>query len=213
MRRIGFLLMAILLFVGIQTSKAGVNVDSLKNELKEELIKNSKELHDIQKDSFILSKLSPVQLMELKQKELEVKQQEAENDGRSDMPLNGFGIVLICMLPFLFAGTIIVVNVRAKKEESKRKYDLYAKSLEMGQTVPEHFFDEPKKVNPSSNLKRGILWLVIGLGLVISFLVIHEKDGLILGIVPAFVGVGYLLVHFLEKPTAESTVNNDEQHG
>jgi len=213
MRRIGFLLMAILLFVGIQTSKAGVNVDSLKNELKEELIKNSKELHDIQKDSFILSKLSPVQLMELKQKELEVKQQEAENDGRSDMPLNGFGIVLICMLPFLFAGTIIVVNVRAKKEESKRKYDLYTKSLEMGQTVPEHFFDEPKKVNPSSNLKRGILWLVIGLGLVISFLVIHEKDGLILGIVPAFVGVGYLLVHFLEKPTAESTVNNDEQHG
>ena len=213
MRRIGFLLMAILLFVGIQTSKAGVNVDSLKNELKKEIIKSSKEIQDQKKDSILYSKLSADQIKDLKDTELDNRRREIEKEGRSEMPLNGFGVVIICMLPFLFAGTIIVVNVRAKKEESKRKYDLYAKSLEMGQTVPEHFFDEPKKVNPSSNLKRGILWLVIGLGLVISFLVIHEKDGLILGIVPAFVGVGYLLVHFLEKPTAESTVNNDEQHG
>ena len=213
MRRIGFLLMAILLFVGIQTSKAGVNVDSLKNELKKEIIRSSKEIQDQKKDSILYSKLSADQIKDLKDTELDNRRREIEKEGRSEMPLNGFGVVIICMLPFLFAGTIIVVNVRAKKEESKRKYDLYTKSLEMGQTVPEHFFDEPKKVNPSSNLKRGILWLVIGLGLVISFLVIHEKDGLILGIVPAFVGVGYLLVHFLEKPTAESTVNNDEQHG
>ena len=213
MKRIGFLLMAILLFVGVQTSKAGVNVDSLKNELKQEIIKNSKEIQDQKKDSIMFSKLSANQIKELKDAELDNRRREIEKDGRSEMPMNGFEIFLICMLPFLFAGTIIVVNVRAKKEESKRKYDLYTKSLEMGQTVPEHFFDEPKKANPSSNLKRGILWLVVGLGLVISFLVIHEKDGLILGIVPAFVGVGYLLVHFLEKPTAESTVNNDEQHG
>jgi len=213
MRRIGFLLMAILLFVGVQTSKAGVNVDSLKNELKKEIIRSSKEIQDQKKDSILYSKLSADQIKDLKDTELDNRRREIEKDGRSEMPLNGFGVVIICLVPFLFAGTIIVVNVRAKKEESKRKYDLYTKSLEMGQTVPEHFFDEPKKVNPSSNLKRGILWLVIGLGLVISFLVIHEKDGLILGIVPAFVGVGYLLVHFLEKPTAESTVNNDEQHG
>ena len=213
MRRIGFLLMAVLLFVGVQASKAGVNVDSLKNELKKEIIKSSKEIQDQKKDSILYSKLSADQIKDLKDTELDNRRREIEKDGRSEMPLNGFGVVIICLVPFLFAGTIIVVNVRAKKEESKRKYDLYTKSLEMGQTVPEHFFDEPKKVNPSSNLKRGILWLVIGLGLVISFLVIHEKDGLILGIVPAFVGVGYLLVHFLEKPTAESTVNNDEQHG
>jgi hypothetical protein len=104
-------------------------------------------------------------------------------------------------------------KVKAKKDESKRRYDLYAKSLEMGQTIPEHFFDEPKKANPSSNLKKGILWFVIGAAIFISLLVMHEKDGLILGIVPTFVGIGYLLVHFLEKPKPDSTVNNDEQHG
>jgi Flp pilus assembly protein TadB len=129
------------------------------------------------------------------------------------MPLNGFGIFMIVMLPFLFVTIIIILNVRSKNAESKRRYDLYSKSLEMGQTVPEHFFDEPKKDNPTSNLKKGILWFVIGLALVFSFLVMHRWEALIVGIVPAFVGVGYLLVHFLEKPKTDSTGNNNEQHG
>jgi hypothetical protein len=55
--------------------------------------------------------------------------------------------------------------------------------------------------------------LVVGLALLISFIVLHKENGLIFGIVPAFVGIGYLLVHFLEKPKPDSTVNNDEQHG
>jgi hypothetical protein len=62
-------------------------------------------------------------------------------------------------------------------------------------------------------MKKGILWFVVGLALVISFIVIGEKDALIVGIVPAFVGIGYLLVHFLEKPKTNSTVDNNEQHG
>ena len=97
------------------------------------------------------------------------------------------------------------MNVRQKNIESKRKYDLYTKSLEMGQTIPENFFDEPKKANPASNLKRGILWLAVGLAVLVSFVVLHKTNGLILGIVPAFVGAGYLLVHFLDKPKSDSS--------
>jgi len=80
----------------------------------------------------------------------------------------------------------------------------------MGQTVPEHFFDEPKKANSASNIKRGILWLAIGLAVLIYFIVEHKNDALILGIVPTFVGIGYLLVHFLDKP---KSINSDGQHG
>jgi len=83
----------------------------------------------------------------------------------------------------------------------------------MGQSIPEHFFDEPKKANVASNLKKGILWLVVGLTLVISFLVINENDVLIWGIVPAFVGIGYLLVNKLDNPKTDAIANNDEQHG
>lgn len=208
MKRFGLLLLTMLLFAGMQVFSAGINVDSLKQEI----IKNSEELREQQKDSIMLSKLSPGQLLELKKQEFEVKKQQIENEGRQDMPLNGVGIVLICLLPFLFVVAIIAIQARAKNRESTRRYELYTKSLEMGQTVPEHFFDEPKKANPSSNLKKGILWLVVGLALLIYFIIVHKDNALIAGIVPTFVGIGYLLVHMLDKPKTDTTDNN-EQHG
>ena len=200
MKRLGLFLLALTLFVGAQAAEK-VNMDSLKNAI----IANSKEIQEQKKDSMMLSKLSPNQLVEIKKQELENQRQEIEKNARTEMPLNGLGVVVICLLPFLFAGTIIVVNVKAKKEESKRKYDLYSKSLEMGQTIPEHFFDEPKKANPASNLKRGIIWLAVGLAVLVSFLVMHKQNALILGIVPAFIGAGYLLVHLLDKPKSDTT--------
>jgi len=209
MKRIGLFLLAALLFTGVQAANSGINIDSLKQEV----VKNNKEIQDQKKDSIMLSKLSPNQLLELKKGEQEVERQRIESENHQAMPLGSGAIVLICLLPFLFVAVIITVNVRAKNAESKRRYDLYTKSLEMGQTIPEHFFDEPKKANPASNLKKGILWLVVGLALLISFIVLHKENGLIFCIVPAFVGIGYLLVHFLDKPKTDSTVNNDEQHG
>jgi hypothetical protein len=209
MKRIGLFLLALTLFVGAQAAEKGVNMDSLKNVI----ISNSKEIQEQKKDSVMFSKLSADQILQLKKGEQEVQKQRVENEGRNNMPFNGFELFLICILPFVFVIAIIVVQTRAKKEEAKRRYDLYTKSLEMGQTVPEHFFDEPKAVNPTTNLKRGVLWLAVGLAVVVSLLVVHQRDGLIVGIVPAFVGAGYLLVHFLEKPKTDSTVNNNEQHG
>jgi len=209
MKRIGLFLLALTLFVGAHAAEKGVNMDSLKQAI----ISTSKEIQEQKKDSAMFSKLSPNQILELKKGEQEVQKQQIVKEGRNENPFNGFELVLICLLPFLFVATIIYMKVKAQKEESKRRYELYSKSLEMGQTVPEHFFDEPKKNNPTSNLKRGILWLVVGLGLLISFSVMHQRDVLIVGIVPTFVGIGYLLVHFLEKPKTETTGNNDEQHG
>jgi hypothetical protein len=209
MKRIGLFLLALTLFVGANAANNGINIDSLKDEI----VRTSKEIHEQKKDSVMFSKLSPDQILQLKKGEQEVEKQQIEADNHQAMPLGSVAIFLICALPFLFVAVIITVNARAKNAESKRKYDLYTKSLEMGQTIPEHFFDEPKKVNPASNLKKGILWLVVGLALLISFIVLHKENGLIFGIVPAFVGIGYLLVHFLEKPKPDSTVNNDEQHG
>lgn len=209
MKRLGLFLLALALFVGAQAAEKGVNMDSLKHEI----VTNSKEIQDQKKDSIMFSKLSPNQLADLKRQELDVRKQEIEKEARLEMPFNGFQLFMICLLPFLLVVTIVYISVKAKRDEAERRYDLYTKSLEMGQTVPEHFFDEPKKESTASNLKKGILWFMIGLALVISFLVMSHKNALIVGIVPTFVGIGYLLVHFLEKPKTDSTVNNNEQHG
>ena len=159
----------------------------------------------------MLSKLSPDQLLELKQQELEVRKKEIEKDSRQEMPFSSFQLFLIVILPFVFVTLIIYLTSMSKKEEAKRRYDLYTKSLEMGQSVPDHFFDEPKKTNPVSDLKKGILWLVVGIAILISFVVMRHTNGLIVGIVPTFVGIGYLLVHYLEKPKTNTTGNSDEQ--
>jgi len=199
MKRIGLFLLALTLFVGVNATEK-VNMDSLKNVI----ITNSKEIQEQKKDSVMFSKLSADQILQLKKEEQEVKKQQIENEGRSEMPFNSFELLLICLLPFVFVTVIIILNFRAKKEESKRRYELYTKSLEMGQTVPENFFDEPKRANPASNLKRGVIWLAVGLAIVISFIIMHQRNALILGIIPAFVGAGYLIVHFLEKPKSDS---------
>lgn len=159
-----------------------------------------KELSQASKDSILYEKLSADQLLELKRQESEIEQQKIEAENRNEMPLNGFGIFMIVLLPFLFVGIVMINLSRIRNRESQRKYDLYTKSLEMGQNIPDHFFEEPKKTNIISNMKKGILWLSVGLAILIYVVFIHENEALILGIVPTFVGIGYLLVHFLDKP-------------
>ncbi len=167
-----------------------------------------KELSQASKDSILYEKLSADQLLELKRQESELEQRRIDADSRGEMPLNGFGIFMIVLLPFLFVGIVMINISKIRNRESQRKYDLYTKSLEMGQTIPEHFFDEPKKTNIISNLKKGILWLSVGLSILIYVIFIKENEALIFGIVPTFVGIGYLLVHYLDKPK-----HTDEQNG
>jgi len=159
-----------------------------------------------QKDSILYSKLSAEQLMELKKEEALIERELIDANSREDMPLNGFGIVVIVIMPFVFVLLLMWILGRERSKESIRKHDLYLKSLEMGQSLPENFFDRPQQAT-SSNLKKGVLWLAVGLAILVFFLVYHNKFALIAGIIPTFVGVGYLLVHFLDKP------KNNEQNG
>ncbi|MDD3322341.1 MAG: DUF6249 domain-containing protein [Paludibacter sp.] len=209
MKRIELFLIALAMIVGANAAHSTVDIDSLKNAI----IQNSKEIQEQRKDSIMYSKLSADQILELKKAELDVQREKAEVFSRNDMPFSSSQLFLIVLLPFLFVATIVYITSKAKKDESKRRYDLYSKSLEMGQSIPEHFFDEPKKANGSSNIKKGILWLVVGLALLIYFIIMHKNNALIAGIIPTFVGIGYLLVHILDKPKAELTEKKDEQHG
>ncbi len=205
MKRIVLLVITALLFTGMQMNAEGKKVDSIVNkEIK--VIKT--ELSKAEKDSILYQKLSSDQLLELKRQEQELEMQRIDAENRREMPLNPAAIVMIVLLPFLFVVIVLVIQGNIRDKESQRRHDIYLKSLEMGQTVPEHFFDEPKKAKTVSNLKNGILWSAVGLALLIYFIVEQRNEALIVGIVPTFVGVGYILVHFLDKPK-----KNDEQNG
>lgn len=206
MKRIVLLVVAaIVATLAALSSVPNVKVDSVVNK-EVKIIKTDES--KAQKDSILYSKLSAEQLLELKREEALIERERIDANGRNDMPLNGFGIVVIVLLPFLFVFLLFLLSSRAKNKESVRKHDLYLKSLEMGQTLPENFFEKPVQKSGVSNLKSGILWLSVGLAFVLYFLIIKNNDALIVGIIPTFVGIGYLLVHLLDKPK-----NNNEQNG
>lgn len=204
MKRLLFLMLSVIMLSLVEPANA--QEDHAAPKVKTELTQ-------AEKDSILFEKLSADQLLELKKIEGEVEMQRIDANSREDMPLNGFGIVTIVLLPFLFVIIIIYLNVRQKNIESKRKYELYMKSLEMGQTIPEHFFDEPKSASKTSNLKRGIILLMVGISFGLFAFIKKDTDLIILlaAIIPTFVGIGYLLVHKLEKPKKEIAEQSNEQ--
>jgi Ca2+/Na+ antiporter len=205
MKRIVLLVVATIVALFAVVNAAPAKIDSVVNkEIK--IIKTDDDKS--QKDSILFSKLSAEQLMELEREEAKLEMERIDVMGRNDMPLNGLGIVVIAIMPFVFVLLLLWIIGRERSKESIRKHDLYLKSLELGQTLPENFFEKPAQQMTSSNLKKGILWLAVGLALLIYFIIIHKNFALIAGIIPTFVGLGYLLVHFLDKPK-----NNNEQNG
>lgn len=180
------------------------------------------ELTKAEKDSILYEKLNAEQIMELKhqewemdllrqEKNAEIEKEKIKASSRNEMPLSNFSIVMICLLPFAFVIIIVYLNLRKKNTESRQRYELYMKSLEMGQTIPEHFFDQPKQNEKASNLKRGIILLMLGIAFGV-FAIIDSNTSLFIllaAIIPGFVGVAYLLIHKLEKPALED--KKDEQ--
>ena len=150
MKRIGLFLLALTLMVGANAAKITImHSDSAKGE---KIIRMEKDVNTA-KDSLMMSKLSSDQIMQLEKAKIDLERQKVDADSGDHLPMSPFAIFMICALPFLFVAIIIALNVRSKNAESKRRYDLYTKSLDMGQNVPEHFFDMPKRANDSSNLK------------------------------------------------------------
>jgi len=207
MKRILLLFIGMLILTGMHLTAQNGKSDTIRKEV----IVINKEMQKAQRDSMLVQKLSSEQLMQLKQQEMEVEKEKIEADSKENMPLHGFQILLITMLPFLFVIIIIAIASNSKNKESIRRHEIYLKSIELGQTLPEHFFDEPKKNRNSSNLKKGIILVAIGLSLAVSYFLIGNKFIVMGGIIPAFIGIGFLLVHFLEKPKNEE--NNEQQNG
>jgi hypothetical protein len=212
MKKLVLLVFSLILFSGIGFSQNKSDENSHPS-----LPAALENLTQREKDSILLNKLSPEQLLELKKAELENERKKIEANAREDMPFTGFQLFLICVLPFLFVIILIWIIYAAKNKESKRKFELYMKALEMGQPIPEDFFPKDKKDKPNSNLKKGVLWAAVGLALLIYFIITHNNDGLIVGIVPTFVGIGYLVVHFFDRQknnqSIEQPIEQNEQQG
>ncbi|HEV2840345.1 MAG TPA: DUF6249 domain-containing protein [Chthoniobacterales bacterium] len=72
--------------------------------------------------------------------------------------------------------------------------------VEKGQEVPAALFAAPPVVRARSDMRRGVVLLMVGFGLMVFFGAVNDWEGgaWSLGIIPFLIGLGYLLVWKME---------------
>jgi hypothetical protein len=118
-----------------------------------------------------------------------------------DIPSQVIPIVVVTMLA-VFGAPVLIVAVIMYFGFSKTRalHRTVRLMVEKGQEVPAALLNPPSAQRHRSDMRRGVLLLMVGLGLVIFFGVIADWDSGVwtLGMIPALIGAGYLLVWKLE---------------
>ena len=194
MKRFGVFLAGVLMLALSLTAQNQTKPDTAKAVVKDSIEQLYMNENLDAREAILLKKLDAKQLMDLESMRLS---QESKNE----MPFSGLGLVLICLAPFIMVILIVYFSSKESAKKDQRRYDISMKALELGQPLPQSFFDEPKK--RSSQLQNGLVWLGIGLALVIVGIT-TRNDGLLFGMVPGFIGLGILIAYLIEKPKDNS---------
>ena len=121
--------------------------------------------------------------------------------GSEDVPWIAIPIVLIVFLtifglPVAIVGTILYFSF----SKSRAMHKTVRMMVEKGQPVPEALLNPPPVIRQRSDLRRGVVLLMVGAGLIVFFGAVNDWEGGVwsLGIIPFLIGLGYLLVWRLD---------------
>lgn len=119
------------------------------------------------------------------------------------------GIVGVFIAPAVVAIFIVWLVFRHKGKREEMKFGTLKLMVEKGVPIPEHFsFMDPAPA-PGASLRRGLILIALGIGLVVFFLIVNASAAAGLGAIPLFIGLAYLLIWYLER----NKTRPDEQAG
>ena len=102
----------------------------------------------------------------------------------------------------LFGGPVLIVAAIMffSYLRSRSLHRKVREMVEKGQEVPAALFSPPPAVRTRSDLRRGVVLMMVGIGLMGFFGAVNEWEGgaWSLGLIPFLIGAGYLLVWKLE---------------
>ena len=132
--------------------------------------------------------------------------------GGEDIPDNVIPIVALAVFGF-FGCPVLVFGLLFYFAFSRNRmmHRTIRLMVEKGQPVPEALLNPPPHVRKRSDMRRGVILLMIGTGLTLFFGAVNDWDNgaWTLGIIPLLIGVGYLLVWKLEgKPDGQPKADN-----
>lgn len=143
------------------------------------------------------AKLDANQIFELERAKIEAFRPDL------DRVIPSFHAVFV--FPFALVLLLVLLFLLFRYLNNKKKYMLYAKYIESGKDIPLELLNPVKE--KASNLKKGVLILLLGLGFMLTMVVLHLRVWS-LGFIIIFVGIGYLLVHWLENKPKQTNEPN-----
>jgi len=124
---------------------------------------------------------------------------EKSND---DIPTMIIPLVAIVFLSIFGAPVLIVIMIGVFALLVSRSRQRTIRMLvEKGQPVPaELLAPEVRRVRRRSDVRRGVIWTMVGLGLMVWLAAVNDWEGGVwsFGLIPFLIGLGYLIVWKLE---------------
>ena len=119
----------------------------------------------------------------------------------SDVPWIAIPIVTIVV--FTIFGTpmlIVAVILYFSFSKTRAVHRTVRLMVEKGQPVPEALLNPPPAQRQRSDMRRGVVLAMVGLGLMLFFAAVNDWEGgaWSIGLIPFLIGAGYLLVWKLE---------------
>jgi hypothetical protein len=112
------------------------------------------------------------------------------------IPLVGIVFLTIFGAPVLIVGLILYFSF----SKSRALHRTVRMMVEKGQPVPEALLNPPPAQRQRSDLRRGVILTMIGVGLMVFLAAANDWEGgsWTLGLIPFLIGAGYLLVWKLD---------------
>jgi len=132
--------------------------------------------------------------------------------GGEDIPDNVIPIVALAVFGF-FGCPVLLFGLLFYFAFSRNRmmHRTIRLMVEKGQPVPEALLNPPPHVRKRSDMRRGVILLMIGIGLTLFFGAVNDwnNGAWTLGLIPLLIGVGYLVVWKLEgKPDGQPKADN-----
>jgi hypothetical protein len=107
---------------------------------------------------------------------------------------------------FLGLAAVVVIAVgRMRLATEQRRLEVARRLIEQGFEPPEGLFSAPAR----RDLRKGVVLVFAGLGLVISGMMLGDRGMAAGGLIPAFIGLGYLVSHRLATAEASEQARRD----
>ena len=106
-------------------------------------------------------------------------------------------IIMSLSIPIVYA----IVDYRRRRDIVDANHKERLAAIERGMELPplpESFYQAIKPARRSSYLLPGLVWLFVGIGIFIALGAIAGADVRNLGLIPAGVGLAYLIYYFVE---------------